>query len=247
MEIVGLEPRRSDLARGIVIARERRATRAGGAAAAVDATGRRRVDRALAKTTFATTSRSHDGCSRRRGFRPMPPTCPVSAKHSSRSARRSGSTSCGSSRSRPGSTACAWLELEREHREAAGEVEEHDEPPLALAGLREREVLYAAPKHSGGDEDDDDDDDDDDDGDDRRRSRTRRGRSSTSHWRNGAPPFEHSVSFPIEHYPEIIDDYESGELRHRAQARRLAARRRRIGGQRVLRAVALGLSGRARR
>ena len=29
-----------------------------------------------------------------------------------------------------------------------------------------------------------------------------------SHWRNGAPPFEHSVSFPIERYPEIIDEYE---------------------------------------
>jgi tetratricopeptide (TPR) repeat protein len=28
-----------------------------------------------------------------------------------------------------------------------------------------------------------------------------------SHWRNGAPPFEHAVPFPIERYPEIIDEY----------------------------------------
>lgn len=29
-----------------------------------------------------------------------------------------------------------------------------------------------------------------------------------SHWRNGPPPFEHTVTFPIEHYPDIIDDYD---------------------------------------
>jgi tetratricopeptide (TPR) repeat protein len=29
-----------------------------------------------------------------------------------------------------------------------------------------------------------------------------------SHWRNGSPPLEHSVPFPVEHYPEILEDYD---------------------------------------
>ncbi len=29
-----------------------------------------------------------------------------------------------------------------------------------------------------------------------------------SHWRNGAPPMEHAVSFPIERYPDIIETYD---------------------------------------
>ena len=29
-----------------------------------------------------------------------------------------------------------------------------------------------------------------------------------SHWRNGPPPAEHTVPFPIERYPEMIDDYD---------------------------------------
>ena len=94
-------------------------------------------------------------------------------------------------------------------------------------------------RDDGDDDEDDDGDDDDDDGDGDPSSRatgaTARRRSSTS------------VPFPIERYPEIIDDYDCGELRHRAQARRRRARRRGIGHQRVLRAVAVGLPGRARR
>lgn len=29
-----------------------------------------------------------------------------------------------------------------------------------------------------------------------------------SHWRNGLPPLEHAVPFPIERYPEVIEDYD---------------------------------------
>src|SRR5207244_1461027 len=29
-----------------------------------------------------------------------------------------------------------------------------------------------------------------------------------SHWRNGPPPMEHAVAFPIERYPDVIDDYD---------------------------------------
>ncbi len=33
---------------------------------------------------------------------------------------------------------------------------------------------------------------------------------SESHWRNGAPPIETAVPFPLERYPEILDDYDAG-------------------------------------
>lgn len=35
---------------------------------------------------------------------------------------------------------------------------------------------------------------------------------SESHWRNGAPPTERSVPFPVEHYPEVLDQYDWREF-----------------------------------
>jgi hypothetical protein len=70
-------------------------------------------------------------------------------------------------------------------------------------------VLYAAPDAPKDDASDtaqaedqaDDADEDDSDGD--------MEVILESHWRNGGPPLEHAVPFPIERYPEIVDDYDA--------------------------------------
>ncbi|HRC55165.1 MAG TPA: hypothetical protein PKU97_04535 [Kofleriaceae bacterium] len=75
------------------------------------------------------------------------------------------------------------------------------------------------------DEDDDDSDEDDGDGDDRDDGRGFGSREdeedddsvmelflSESHWRNGTPPSERSVPFPLEHYPEVLDQYDWREF-----------------------------------
>ena len=76
----------------------------------------------------------------------------------------------------------------------------------------EAEVLYAAPDApavtaapASPDEDEDEDEDlregEDDEDDDE-------GPEDLSHWRNGLPPLEQAVPFPIERYPEAIVDYD---------------------------------------
>jgi tetratricopeptide (TPR) repeat protein len=106
----------------------------------------------------------------------------------------------------------AWLELAAaESREAAAAEPQVSAPAAEAPGAARAEVLYAAPDAPATDPalDEDDDDDEDEDEDD---LEDEDGLVSDitleSHWRNGAPPLEHSVGFPIERYPEIIDDYD---------------------------------------
>jgi tetratricopeptide (TPR) repeat protein len=205
MEIVGLEPRRSDLARGIVIARS---------AELLDPAAQTRLwtELAAAGLTERTEDdlRDDEPTARRLFAAPwLPPDAselPGQREALEQIAAKFGLDMVWFVKIETGIDGVTWLELERENREAAGEAEAaDDDPPPGLTALREREVLYAA-EDAGEDDDEDEDEDDDDELDEDIELDEVQ---LDSHWRNGAPPFEHSVSFPIEHYPEIIDDYES--------------------------------------
>ena len=204
MEIVGLEPRRSDLARGIVIARS---------AELLDPAAQTRLwtELAAAGLTERTEDdlRDDEPTARRLFAAPwLPPDAselPGQREALEQIAAKFGLDMVWFVKIETGIDGVTWLELERENREAAGEAEAaDDDPPPGLTALREREVLYAA-EDAGEDDDEDDDDADEDLDEDIELDEVQ----LDSHWRNGSPPFEHSVSFPIEHYPEIIDDYES--------------------------------------
>jgi len=214
VEIVGLEPRRSDLARGIVIARGSRA---------LDATAQRALWEALgtAGVTEPSEAATDDDDGRARQWLAAPWLPPAADELDDqraafeRAAAAHGLEVIWCIKVETGIDGVAWLDL------AAAEPHEPaaDETPAVPAEVvdaifeHQAEVLYSAPDApqsaaaSGplalvlddGDKDEAETDDDDDDADD--------DDELESHWRNGVPPLEHSVAFPIERYPEIIDDY----------------------------------------
>src|SRR5688572_30822421 len=99
-----------------------------------------------------------------------------------------------------------WLELmAMEAREEADPMP--TEPSDVVDGVFEegQEVLYAAPDAPPPEATAADDDSDEDDP---AELEDLEVITLESHWRNGPPPFEHTVPFPIERYPEIIDDYD---------------------------------------
>jgi hypothetical protein len=216
MEIVGLEPRRNDLARGIVIARS---------TALLDAAMQGELWRELAAAGLSERSEDDDTQDRHdyddeRVARqllaapwlpPDPTELPGQREALERIGAKYGLDVVWFVKIETGIDGVAWLEMERENRET-GETEDEDEEPIAdvVAPPRQREVLYAAADAGeglGAEEDDDGEDDDDDD--DLDLDLELEQVQLDSHWRNGTPPLEHAVSFPIEHYPDIIDDYES--------------------------------------
>jgi tetratricopeptide (TPR) repeat protein len=225
MDIVGLEPRRSDLARGILIARSARP---------LDASAQDALWAALAtagvteRTEEETEDHANDPDRQFHAAPWLPPAAEELAAH-----RAAVEAACEKFelekvwfvKVETGADGVAWLELEAESRAEAIDDDDDDDDELdggdpdELAGAvivpigadeqpPTEEVLYAAPDAPPEPslpiipEADDDDADDLDDGDDLDSIQLE------SHWRNGAPPFEHSVSFPIERYPEIIDDYD---------------------------------------
>jgi tetratricopeptide (TPR) repeat protein len=220
VEIVGLEPRRSDLARGIVIARGSRP---------LDATEQRALWEALGVAGVTEPSEADgddddDGRARQWLAAPwLPP-----AAHELDDQRQAfeqaaaihGLETIWCVKVETGIDGVAWIDL------AAAEghpVVLADQPAEAAPAEvvdaifeQEAEVLYSAPDAPsdpalgpGGDDEDDEDEDDDgedtDVGDDLDLTSDI---ALESHWRNGVPPLEHSVAFPIERYPEIIDDYD---------------------------------------
>jgi tetratricopeptide (TPR) repeat protein len=224
MDIVGLEPRRSDLARGILIARSARPLDAGDQDALWAALASAGVTE---RTEEETEDHANDPERQFHAAPWLPPATDELAAH------RAAVEAAGAKfelekvwfvKVETGADGVAWLELEAESRaEAIGdddddddELDEDDADELEGAvivpiGADEQppteEVLYAAPDAPAETTlpvipEADDDDADLDDGDDLDSIQLE------SHWRNGAPPFEHSVSFPIERYPEIIDDYD---------------------------------------
>jgi tetratricopeptide (TPR) repeat protein len=202
VEIVGLEPRRSDLARGILIARSTRPLDAATQKALWDALSRAGV------TEKADEDADNEPARQWHAAPWLPP-----ASHEV-DPQRVALEATGEPfaidavwlvKVETGVDGIAWLEL------AAVEPQEPDEDEAEPAELREiadggegegQEVLYAAPDAPPPAAPDEDDDDDDVELEDLEVI------ALESHWRNGPPPFEHSVPFPIERYPEIIDDYD---------------------------------------
>jgi len=106
-----------------------------------------------------------------------------------------------------------WLELaSSEPLEDISEDSEDPTKPLEVVDAifdEQAEVLYSAPDAPAAAEDDEDDVGDEDELEDDTSELDEDITSAPeSHWRNGSPPMEHSVAFPIERYPEIIDDYD---------------------------------------
>ena len=99
-----------------------------------------------------------------------------------------------------------WQDMVGDRDVELGDDDGEDETEVS----DENEVLYAAPdapappEHEAataaieGEADEDDTEDDDEEVD----------VILESHWRNGGPPLEHAVPFPIERYPEIVDQYD---------------------------------------
>ncbi|MEP6866495.1 MAG: hypothetical protein ABJE66_38115 [Deltaproteobacteria bacterium] len=224
MDIVGLEPRRSDLARGILIARSARPLDAG----AQDSLWAALASAGVTERTEEETEDHANDPERQFHAAPwLPPAAEELAAHRAAveaAAAKFELEKVWFVKVETGADGVAWLELEAESRaEAIGdddddddELDDDDDDELEGAvivpiGTDEQppteEVLYTAPDAPAVTSlpiipEADDDDADLDDGDDLDSIQLE------SHWRNGAPPFEHSVSFPIERYPEIIDDYD---------------------------------------
>jgi tetratricopeptide (TPR) repeat protein len=217
VEIVGLEPRRSDLARGIVIARSARPLDSVDQRALWDALGAAGVTEPSEAGT-----EEEDGRPRQWLAAPwLPPGKDEPGElDRQREAFEQASVRWGVDaiwcvKIETGIDGVAWLELAAAEARSPAERAEPSKAPAAVADPgfeQEAEVLYSAPDapasaapgepaagaQGGGEEEDDDEEDDEGAG----------GVALESRWRNGPPPLEHTVNFPLERYPEIIDDYE---------------------------------------
>jgi len=222
VEIVGLEPRRSDLARGIVIARSSRPLDASAQRALWEALGAAGVT----EPSEAGTDDEDDGRARQWLAAPwLPPAAhEVDDQRAAfeRAAHTQGLEAIWCIKVETGIDGVAWLDLTAaEAREPAAAVAEPGAVQAGVTAEPTAEVLYSAPDApatdpalpTAVDDDVDDDDVDDDDVDDETSALEDELELASevaleSHWRNGVPPLEHSVQFPIERYPEIIDDYD---------------------------------------
>ncbi|MGE3766505.1 MAG: hypothetical protein AB7L94_29905 [Kofleriaceae bacterium] len=107
----------------------------------------------------------------------------------------------------------AWLELSEAEpmTEPDEETPAPGEEPEIVDGIFDdkAEVLYSAPDAppQSAEAEETEDDDLEDDLEDELLEGDIAG-VLESHWRNGPPPFEHSVPFPIERFPDMIDDYD---------------------------------------
>ncbi|HUS30012.1 MAG TPA: hypothetical protein VMZ53_16010 [Kofleriaceae bacterium] len=210
MEILGLEARRSDLARGILIARSTRLLDAAEQKALWDAL-------AAAGVTEQADEDTEDEPSRQWHAAPwLPPDL----------AQVDPQRVAIEATAMPFAIDCVWLVkietsidgvawLEMTAAEAPTEEEDDSGEPGGAEGEEaggvldeNREVIYAAPDAPDAPEDDEADKEDDEPDDEEESIEELDVVALESHWRNGAPPMEHSVPFPIERYPEIIDDYD---------------------------------------
>ena len=214
VQIVGLEPRQSDLARGIVIAR---------GAAPLDADKQRALWERLQTAGITEASEDNEDDPARQWL--AAPWLPPSAEQLELQreaflevAAQYGLEQIWCVKIETGIDGVAWLDMVETETTGEVEIESDTElsPEVAAALAEDAEVLYAAPDAPEqtleqpiiGDDDDGDDDDEDDDDDDEDDDEDDLDVEMESHWRNGIPPIETSVAFPIERYPEIIDDYD---------------------------------------
>jgi tetratricopeptide (TPR) repeat protein len=213
VEIVGLEPRRSDLARGIVIARS---------AHALDATTQKALWDALstAGVTETADDDTADEPARRWHAAPwLPPAEHELDGHRvavEAAAARFELDGVWFIKVETGIDGVAWLELAAAEAPAEGNDDDGGagaDPAEVVGGAvgeGAQEVLYAAPdapatdvgdggesvETSEPDEGGEDEDETEAEG------------PHESHWRNGPPPVENTVPFPVEQYPEILEQYD---------------------------------------
>jgi tetratricopeptide (TPR) repeat protein len=223
VEIVGLEPRRSDLARGIVIARSSRL---------LDAPAQRALWNALGVagvTEPGEADTDDDDRARQWLAAPWLPPAPDEVERQRAAFDAAGAVfgleAIWCVKIETGIDGVAWLELAASQAQAPGAVEgEGPEAPAEAVDAifeDEAEVLYSAPDAPTGEpgagepgspagpgEAEAEAEDDDEDGDEPGDLDVSDGVALESRWRNGSPPFEHTVGFPIERYPDIIDDYD---------------------------------------
>lgn len=214
MELTGLEARRSDLARGIVIARS---------AKPLPPAAQRALWSALAAAGVTEPEDPHEPGSeaaaeddRERQWLAAPWLPPsVEELDAHRAALEQAAAlydleAIWCVKVETGIDGLTWLEIaSTEPQEDLGEEEpESTTPPEIVDAIfdDQAEVLYSAPDAPALAEDDSDLGDEDEMEDDA--SDLDITSALESHWRNGSPPMESSVSFPIERYPEIIDDYD---------------------------------------
>jgi tetratricopeptide (TPR) repeat protein len=218
VELTGLEPRRSDLARGIVIARSARALDHATQRALWDALGEAGVtesdDNGAAPEEAGDDSDPPEPPRRWHAAPWLPPNpneLDTQRAAFERVAAAYELEAIWCIKVETGIDGVAWLELaaeERAEEAAAAEAVEPGEPGEVVDAIFDdnAEVLYAAPDAPAPDDEDPDDDEEP--------TAVEPDVSVEieplieSHWRNGTPPFEHTVPFPIQRYPEIIEDYD---------------------------------------
>jgi tetratricopeptide (TPR) repeat protein len=209
VEILGFEPRRSDLARGILIARS---------AHPLDAATQKALWERLAAAgvTEPADEDIDDDPDRQWHAAPWLPPEPSKIDEHRAALEAIGAQFALDGiwfiKVETGIDGVAWLEIAAtEPREEVEEEDDEAEPPSevvdAIFDEGAREVIYSAPDAPPVEEADEDDIDEDVSDEDEEVFEIEE-QPLESHWRNGVPPFEHSVSFPIERYPEIIDDYD---------------------------------------
>ena len=206
MEIVGLEPRRSDLARGILIARSTRpldaktqkalwdALSAAGVTEKADEDAENEPDRQWHAAPWLPPSQSEID----------PQRVALEA-----TAEPFGIDAVWLVKVETGIDGLAWLELTSAEPREEDEESAASEPTEVVNAIFDeaQEVLYTAPDAPAV-EDTEEEEAEDEDEDEDLEMEDLEVVALESHWRNGSPPFEHSVPFPLERYPEIIDDYD---------------------------------------
>jgi tetratricopeptide (TPR) repeat protein len=207
VEIVGLEPRQSDLARGILIARS---------TAALDAATQKALWDALSQAGVTETADddTQDEPARQWHAAPwLPPTERELDAHRTALeavAARFGIDGVWFVKVETGIDGLAWLEIAAAEQPAAAASEPGEPQAEVVDAVFEqgaREVLYSAPDAPAQDEDPDEPPEPDEDDPDIEAEAELEG-PMESHWRNGPPPVETTVPFPIERYPEILEDYD---------------------------------------
>jgi tetratricopeptide (TPR) repeat protein len=208
LAIWGFEARRSDLARGILIART---------SAPLEAARQKELWAALSAagvTEDADEEPEEDEPDRQWHAAPWLP--PAAAEVDPQklaieaAALRFGIEAVWCVKVETGIDGVAWLELSAAEPSDTDEddLTEPHEPLDPSIEESPQEVIYSAPDAppvpepaEATDEDADEDDEDEEDPD-------FEVVALESHWRNGTPPMEHAVMFPIERYPEMIEDYD---------------------------------------